>query len=279
MKLAAWSGSFLIHAAVVVLALLDFKCPSPEKEIIEIKIEVQKTIVRVLKKPAEGGVKKDSLGLFANKVNAYELFGQSKGHSEFSAQNTFDTNIDEIFGVDGNKNWSHYREIYNRIDSNLVFDSLLAQYSHFGRVYVQFKVTESGIFKLEDLKADAGDAILKVHVLRTIQKSLSEPLEKSKFSKNIEDTVFQARFDFKYGDSEINFDKQKDFGKPVFVFKRATLEKPVPTELLDQFLTGGVTPNISLMYERWQKYNKKKHREAIQFDPFESYKRDAFFKL
>ena len=184
-----------------------------------------------------------------------------------------------MFGENGNQNWAYHREIYRRIDANLTFDSILAQYNHFGRVYVQFKVNENGLLDLENLRTDAEDAILKVHVLRAIRKSLIRPLENIDRDKLFEVKFFQAEFNFRYGDHNENFHKQNNFGRPVFVFNRSTGEKPVPKELLDQLLSGGVTPNISLMYERWQKYNKKKHLEAIQFDPFENYKRDAFYQL
>lgn len=197
----------------------------------------------------------------------------------FNDSRHYQADISDVFGENGNKNWSYHREIYRRIDATLTFDSILAQYNHFGRVYVQFKVNANGFLDLENLKADAGDPILKVHVLRAIKKSLLKPLENIDREKLFEVGSFQAEFNFRYGDYNENFAKQNSFGRPVLVFNRTTSEKPVPKEMLDHLLSGGVTPDIALMYERWQKYNKKKHLEAIHFDPFENYKRDDFYLL
>jgi hypothetical protein len=196
----------------------------------------------------------------------------------YSDSRPYDTSISEVFGADGNQNWSFHHEIYSRIDSGLVFDSLLAQYGHFGKVQVQFSVTQEGLLLLENLKVQADDQVLKVHVLRAISKSLREPVNPVKFSKVEGNIIFQAQFDFSFGE-ESNFIKQKNFGRPVFVFKRSTIEKPVPREVLEQLLSGGVTPNISLMVDRWKKFNKKKYLEGVQFDPFEGYKNDPFYHL
>lgn len=284
--------SFSVHILMAGLTLINFqviKEKKPEVVVIEIK-EVVKKEIKAIDKPAGNKLgKKGSLLLFP-RSDSMDILAQVEKNTEwartaprdqkaFNDSRTFDSNIDEVFGENGNQNWSYYKEIYKRIDSNLMFDSILAQYSHFGRVYVEFKVNDEGLFSLEDLKTDSSDAILKVHVLRAIKKSLNKPMATVNKSKFLNITVFKAEFDFSYGDFENNFYKQNNFGKPVFVFKRTTTEKPVPKELLEHLLSGGVTPNVSLMYERWQKYNKKKHLEAIDFDPFENYKRDAFYLM
>jgi hypothetical protein len=203
----------------------------------------------------------------------------NKPYYSYSDSRNYYTDISEVFGEDGNENWSFFKEVYFKVDSNLSFDSLLAQYNHFGRVYVQFKLDENGVLLAENLKVQARDSILKVHVLRAIKKSFSEPMNVLNHQKGDSGLLFQARFDFNLGEYQNNFYKQKNFGRPVFSFTRFTEEKPVPENLLEQLLTGGVSPNVSLMYERWQKYNQKHRRSAVQFDPFESYRRDPFYKL
>ena len=276
--------SFCIHFVVVALIVLNqssFEINKTEVVEVEFKDTVPKQF-RKIDKTAGAKLAKKSFLLFP-KMDALDLLSKveknNKEPSYFNDKKTYDTDISGVFGENGNQNWSYYKEIYRRIDSNLTFDSLLAQYSHFGRVYVQFKVTEDGLFKMEDLKTDSSDPILKVHVLRAIKRSLSKTLESINYSKIDKYTLFQAEFNFRYGDYKNNFYKQENFGRPVFVFNRVTQEKPIPKELLGQLLSGGVTPNISLMYERWKKYNKQKRLDAVQFDPFENYKRDAFYVM
>ncbi|MCC2679050.1 MAG: hypothetical protein K0R29_1626 [Pseudobdellovibrio sp.] len=203
----------------------------------------------------------------------------TSGRFSFKDPRSYDTDIGDIFGDGGNENWAHFKEIYTKVDSNLNFDSILAQYNHFGRVYVQFELDEKGILKTENLKVDAKDSILKVHVLRAIKKSFSAENALLNSAKGDKGLLYQARFDFNFGNYQQNFSKQREFGRPVFSFRRFTEEKPVPEELLEQLLTGGVSPNISSMYERWQKYNEKKRRKAVEFDPFSSYKNDPFYSL
>jgi hypothetical protein len=207
--------------------------------------------------------------------------GKMKPENEFNNSSTFRAGAEDMFGEGGdNKNWSYYQEIYRRIDSHLMFDSLLAQYGHFGQVYVQFKVTPDGVFMMEDLRTDASDSILKVHVLRAIKKSLSESVDKTKFAKVVTPTLFKASFAFTLAHHENNFyTKQSDFGRPVLKFTRATSEKQIPRELMDHLLSGGISHNPFVMAERWQKYNKRKYRDSVQFDPFASYKRDVFYNL
>ncbi|MFM6929349.1 MAG: hypothetical protein ACKOX6_12855, partial [Bdellovibrio sp.] len=42
--------------------------------------------------------------------------------------------------------WSYFHQVFERIDQQLMFDSLLAQYNHFGYVYVEFEVGPNGRF-------------------------------------------------------------------------------------------------------------------------------------
>lgn len=272
--------SLVLHA---LLCLPFFFVKKPlEVKTIPVEIEI-KAAVPVKKQNGVKAAGKPAGQLFPV-MNAQTLLAKVERNSQnspkhFSDSGIYQSDISEVFGENGNKNWAYHREIYRRIDSNLMFDSILAQYNHFGRVYVQFKVNEQGQLDVDNLSAEARNPILKVHVLRAIRKSLLTPIENIDREKLFELGFFQAEFNFRYGDHNENFSKQSSFGRPVFVFNRATTEKPVPKEMLDHLLSGGVTPNISQMYERWQKYNKKKHLEAIQFDPFENYRTDAFYQL
>ena len=285
--------SFLGHSLGASLLIANFNLSKVIKsEVVE--IEIKEIIKKKIKKnELASGNKLAKKGLLFFPKKIYEdllsrveensrwaaKMNSLKQQKDFNDPRAYDSNIDEVFGENDNQNMSYYKEIYTRIDSNLTFDSVLAQYNHFGRVYVQFKTTEDGLLKIDEFKTESSDSILKVHVLRAIKKSLSNSIEIVKKLKIGNQTIFQAEFDFAYGDYKNNFYKQSNFGKPVFVFKRTTQEKPVPKELLEQLLSGGVTPNISLMFERWKKYNKNKHLEAIQFDPFESYRRDTFYTM
>lgn len=301
--------SFLVHITITVLVLFSFDILKQEpQQIVEIEFKeasltVKKTGQASARKSKDlrgAGIKgyksawnKLDTSQFFPSMSSSELvekveqntawaksIGGKKQSSEFNNLAAVAEGSQDIFGSGDNKNWSYYQEIYKRIDNNLIFDSLLAQYGHFGYVYVQFKVTEEGLFVMEDLKTEAADAILKVHVLRTIRKSLSEPMSKTKYAKESKQTLFKARFDFNLGSRDNNFsDKQRAFGQPVFQFNRTTEERPVPQELVGHLMSGGISYDPFVMAERWKKYNKKKYLDAVQFDPFESYKRDAFYEM
>jgi hypothetical protein len=288
--------SGFIHLGVLSFFLLSTDVLKNEvPEVVEVEF---KEIVKIKKagqaghKTSKRGSKLDVAQFFPSMSNSSLLekvqnntewakASRMKPETEYNNSRTFMAGAEDMFGEGGdNKNWSYYQEIYRRIDSNLMFDSLLAQYGHFGQVYVQFNVTPDGLFMMEDLRADATDSILKVHVLRAIKKSLSESVDITKFAKVETPTLFKASFAFNVAHHENNFyNKQSDFGRPVFKFTRSTNEKQIPRELLDHLLSGGISYDPFVMAERWQKYNKRKYRDSVQFDPFESYKRDAFYNL
>lgn len=282
--------SLFIH--ILIMATIFFDQNSSEMIKTEVvQVEIRDVIKKPINKISGNKSAKKSLLLFPkmdtmnllskveNNAEAPGEFSTKKQANYFNDAKTYDDSIHDIFGENGNENWSYYKEIYNRIDTNLIFDSLLAQYSHFGRVYVQFKVSDNGLLNLEDLKTDAGDAILKVHVLRAIKKSLNQPIESVKNLKFSKYTLINAEFNFRYGDYKNNFYKQSNFGRPVFVFNRVTQEKPIDKKLLSYLIAEGVLDNPFLLAERFKKFNKKKHLEAVQFDPFENYKHDAFYLM
>lgn len=298
--------SFLVHSTVAIVLFGHDVFKADPKEIVEIEfkeapVAVKRAQVSPRKSKNQRGQGIKGYNVAWNNLDTSQFFpsmssselvekveqntawakssGGKKETGAFNNSRTFMASNEDVFGDGDNKNWSYYQEIYRRIDTHLIFDSLLAQYGHFGRVYVEFKVSEDGVFLVEDVRTDAVDAILKVHVLRAIKKSLSEPLDQTKFAKESKPTLFKARFDFILESPENNFYKQTNFGKPIFKFSRSTRERPVPIELLEHLMTGGIHIDPFVLAERWQKYNKKKYRDAVQFDPFESYKRDVFYEL
>ncbi|MGE9745456.1 energy transducer TonB family protein [Bdellovibrio bacteriovorus] len=174
-------------------------------------------------------------------------------------------------------NWDYHREVFRRIDSELMFDSILAQYNHFGTVMLQFEVDEKGYLLEKSLRASSEDPILKVHAVRAVRKALTEKFQELKWSS--ENTIFQAKFEFLSDSPSLNFRKQREFGKPVLNFTRATKEKPVATNLQDHLLNGGIDYDAFAMVERWQKYNKKKRLDVGEYDPFAHYRKDPAYLL
>lgn len=174
-------------------------------------------------------------------------------------------------------NWDYHREVFRRIDSELMFDSILAQYNHFGTVMLQFEVDEKGYLLEQSLRAFSEDAVLKVHAVRAVRKALTEKFQEPKWST--ENTIFQAKFEFLQDSPSLNFRKQREFGKPVLNFTRATKEKPVATNLQDHLLSGGIDYDAFAMVERWQKCNKRKRLAVGEYDPFAHYRKDPAYLL
>lgn len=175
--------------------------------------------------------------------------------------------------------WSYFQQVFQRIDQQLIFDSLLAQYNHFGYVYVEFEVGPDGRFVDKSLKVSAIDSILKVHALKALRKGLIEEFPSEKWNPDGKSVRFQAKFEFLEGSENLNFTKQKDFGKAKLVFRRASSEKPIPNSLKEQLLTGGISHDPFAMAERWEKYNKKKRLKDGDFDPFAPYRADPDYNL
>ncbi|ASD62163.1 hypothetical protein [Bdellovibrio bacteriovorus] len=174
-------------------------------------------------------------------------------------------------------NWDYHREVFKRIDSELMFDSILAQYNHFGTVMLQFEVDAKGYLLEKSLRAFSEDAVLKVHAVRAVRKALKEQFNELKWSS--ESTIFQAKFEFLSDSHSLNFRKQREFGKPVLNFTRATQEKPVATNLQDHLLSGGIHYDPFALADRWQKYNKRKRLAVGEYDPFAHYRKDPAYRL
>lgn len=238
---------------------------------------------------SNGLTRQQTEDIFFPKTNYADISKQAAQNTENEKQARIDgeslrgrlrnSGLNQVFGEDGNLNWAHNQDVYTRIDSHLQFDSLLAQYNHFGAVLVQFNLDDHGLLLLNSLKVKAADPILKVHVLRAMQAGLSEPANETKDRRDSASTTYEARFDFKRGDPAANFVKQQNFGQPVFVFQRLTGEKPVADSMAGQLADLSLLGNPLLIAEKIEKYNRKKRRENLKFDPFESYRRDPFYLL
>ncbi len=292
-----YSFSLVLHV-LVFWGFLFYAGPELEKNdtfASQIEFEVVQSIAdtqtqqHFAKKTTTDRTSNRKVSLFPRLIDKTDLLNRVSRNSEFGNGSStirgiyderfFDDNIEDVFGKNQNQNWEFYRAIYQSIDSHLVFDSILAQMKHFGRVRVQFSVSKNGVINFNSVKVVSSDPILKVHTLRAIQKALSTPFKENKYLQTEESEIIFTEFNYKFENPDSNFIKQKSFGSNKFVFNRATLEKPIPEELLEHLLNGGVTPNISLMLERWQKYNRKKEWTKFQFDPFIQYKNDPFYNL
>ena len=195
----------------------------------------------------------------------------------YSEPRLFDFQSDQFFSE--HSEWEYYRAVYEKIDSHLLFDSILAQYNHFGTVYVQFALSAKGELLEQDLRVKAEDRILKVHVMRALRKAVTRGLVAEQNNPTGRSILFQSKFDFLQDSPQINFAKQKAFGRPVFIFKRATTEKPISNDLGDHLMNGGIDYDVFAAAERWQKYNHKKMQRETGFDPFQSYKEDPDYNL
>lgn len=223
---------------------------------------------------------------------AAKLLAPSYDYKDVSARKAFEVksqiaqNFKDAFeheegpgALANNKAWEFHRQIYERVDSSVMFDSILAQYNHFGRVFVQFEVDFQGRLLNSGLRVAAADPILKVHSMRALRAGLRESFKTEKWNPSRKNAKINMKFEYLAGPSELNRQKQTDFGKPVMSIKRFTTEKPLPNDLQDHLLNGGIDLNVFAMVERWQKYNKRKKLNSLDFDVFSRYRRDPDYNL
>ncbi len=297
-------ASLLLHGILVVMLGLNLSHLANERPLSPAEIElVQQTDRQDTPHKNHSGLKKTkSTEVLVNgftRQQTEDIFFPKTNYTDVSeqvAQNTAQeklaqaeensvqgrlrrSGLNQVFGEDGNRNWAHNQEVYTRIDSHLQFDSLLAQYNHFGAVLVQFNLDDHGLLLLNSLKVKAADPILKVHVLRAMQAGLSEPMNETKGHRDQLNPVYQAQFNFKKGSSENNFVRQNSFGRPAFLFERTTEERPVADSLGGQLADLSLLGNPLLMAEKIEKYNRKKRRDNLKFDPFDNYRHDPFYQL
>lgn len=303
MKTPKWLGlSIAIHGlALGAVFLFEFKSSKPQ-QVVEFEIQSAPMATSFKQNKNHGTGKSSAQTAVANNnsgkgkkvsLKGTDLFGQQysfnqadtgSGSGDAAAPTTdFTDRQNYIFDAgsmlaDADQ-WEFYRQVFERIDSQLVFDSILAQYNHFGNVFVEFEVDARGRFVDHRLKISSDDSVLKVHSMRALRKGLKEPFRKEKWNPSGKNAILQAHFEFLHGDTAINFKKQKEFGKAIFVFKRATIERPITNDIVDTVVSKETIINPYLIGERLEKYNKKKRLKAGEYDPFASYRNDPDYNL
>lgn len=170
--------------------------------------------------------------------------------------------------------------LHSRVNNALVFDSILAQYNHFGTVYLQFEVDKRGTLRIETLRASTTDRILKVHVIRSaLVPALREPLKESFWLTGRETIQLRARFQFVRSRKQTTLwdDNPETISGYSLTFRRFTPERAVPRTLGDHLVNGGIDSDLFAMYEAWQKFNKARERRRLDVDPFAVYKADPMY--
>ncbi len=273
--------SILLHVLIFFAIMLNTSHQSFDIKNQKIKIDIVQNhkIKEHKNQPSKNLFPKQNVFNLVNKNWKSDINESFNKNNKINHLKNFELSSDSPFGENQNAYWSFYKALFDRIDSNLVYDSLLLQFKHYGIVRLQFNVSPLGIIDLSSLKTEASDPILKVHSIWALKNALSTPLDKNKQLNLLNSITIQTQFSFHFADPIFNQDKQQDFGQPKLRFVRASLEKPVPDEIFEQLSTGGISPNISLMIERWQKYNKKADWTRSQFDPFLKYRDDKYYNL
>jgi len=193
---------------------------------------------------------------------------------------TYSDGFSDFLG--GDESWPFYQHVFERIDQQLKFDSLLAEYNHFGVVFLEFVVDVNGELRQDSIRAAAEDAILKVHALRAMRAGLKKPFTLTKRLDSAKGPIrFQAKFEFLNESPSLNRLKQVNFTKPVLTFRRATLESSTQRSVGEQVLESAklAAQNPFAIGESWQQYNKRKRLDAQEFDPFSNYRRDPDYDL
>lgn len=274
--------SLFLHV-LMTLVLIKTNDKPPAEPILKFEIIEQKKSSVATAKPIPSKLKS-----FFPQRNWYKEAKSKTGTWENSDQRVgnYDPLVDSqtylegTGALSGNTDlWAFNKYLFERIDSHLSFDSILAQYNHFGSVYVEFTVNPDGTLKSDSLRVVTADKILKVHSLRALRKALWNSFEPIKQNPLGTETLVRAQFSYLRGDPSVNFQKQNVFSKSVFVFKRATNEKPIPTNMADHLLSGGIDYDPFAMAERWQKYKKREFHKSVQFDPLDSYRRDSDYNI
>jgi hypothetical protein len=70
-----------------------------------------------------------------------------------------------------------YEELHRRIDVQILFDDVLAEYNHFGKILFYFAVNADGTLIPETLRAEALDRVLKVRAAKILRRSLAKPMD------------------------------------------------------------------------------------------------------
>lgn len=195
-----------------------------------------------------------------------------------------------------------YEEIFRRVNSNLIYDSILGEYNHFGSCYFYFAVNNLGTLFPESLRARCSDRVLKVKSARILRKVLREELPESLRFRTSEKHWIAARFVFArkapcaaLNGSAGNF----------LTFCRTNSTSPVASSRLGDFMEAGelgtrdpsenkkeihealgpALPHQDLQvgyrgnYEDFLDYDQRRYRKETKFNPFQSEERDPDWEL
>lgn len=195
-----------------------------------------------------------------------------------------------------NAEWSFLHYLHQKVEEELSFDRLLAEWGHFGTVYVEFWVDDQGLLLPNRIRVVADDSILKVHSLRALRRALAKPFAETKWNRSKESIKVHAKFDYLSG--ELRIGKQRAFSKRKLVFQRKGFSGRVPTDFWEQmgqgfsdsvqftetelskkYGGGGVSVDVLALVDSWKKRNKKVKQIYRGFDPFDDYRKDPDYNL
>jgi hypothetical protein len=181
---------------------------------------------------------------------------------------------------EGNAIRGFLEAVYNRVNNRLIFDSIFAQYGHFGAVYIQFNVDHRGVIDSASIRTSAKDKILKVHAIRSaLLPGLATPLKENLWLDERPALKLRARFEFLKGSVDQNlFDSNPEkIAGLALSFRRFTPEVKVARTLGQHLVNGGINYDLFAMYDSWEKYNKARERRRLDTDPFSIHKADEYY--
>lgn len=173
-----------------------------------------------------------------------------------------------------------YGELHRRIDTNLLFDTTLAQYGHFGNVYLMFAVQNDGSLVPNSLRAFAADGILKVRSAWAIRKGLKTALEKPQQLPKPKELWITARF---FWAEEDRCGELSGANGPYLTFCRSTSDRKVEQGKLGALgyvASKGINAlDPTVAYDAYKTYKRKEFRDTAQFDPFTRERNDPDYQL
>ena len=182
----------------------------------------------------------------------------------------------------GAANHGFLEAIWRKIDANLIFDSLLAQYAHFGNVFVEFLVFADGRIDETSVFSRGRDRILRVHAIRALRSGLREPLAANLRIK--EAVRLRAQFQFILNGSSLFDENPARISGRAMTFRRFTNQRPLVHGAGEIFKSGGmghfeggVNTDLAAMYDALNKFLKMKEHQRLGHDPFAIYKADPIY--
>lgn len=170
--------------------------------------------------------------------------------------------------------------LHRRVDGKLLFDSLLAQYGHFGTVYAEFAVDRTGLLLQNSIRGGGHDRALKVYAIRSaLVPALSQKLPESLWLKERDRVVLRAQFQFVFSESESSlFDENPaSISGRALTFRRFTAQKPSARTLGQHLANGGLDVDAFRMRDAWKRYLKARENRRLDVDPFSVLRADPLY--